>query len=523
MSGIFGTMNIANSGLQAMQSAVNTTSNNISNAQTEGYSRKRVNLVTNTPLHLTGIGEISTGVRIDGVTRIRDVFTDRQVRTETARLNSFEAQNTVYDQLEIIFNEPSDTGISDAMESMWNAWQELSKTPESVTARTIVLEQSTTMANRFNHTASQLDSLRAETLFQVNQSTFEINAKLEQLTAVDAQIQSAVNREMVPNDLLDQRDLLLDQLSAYLNFSTEEFADGGIQITIDGQPMLEQSPAPRFSVVQSIEAFEDNDTGAAMKRIGIAQSGDSNNIMVIEIPADEAGDLSDWKPGAVLTSKTASPEALADFSVIKTGEGKVSGLQSMLTELDQYTEKLDALASGMAALINTVHSNDSDNNWNAFFTSRHNDDVITAASIQVNSDLKEAPELIAAGKLQAGTGPDGDGSRALAIASLRDVSLKASDFNPDTMRFEAATGESSDARYRATVAGLGVDAAYSRTMAENETSLLNQLHQRRESVMGVSIDEEISALVKFQNGYQANARVMTTLTNMLDTLINMVR
>lgn len=522
MSGIFGTMNIANSGLQAMQSAVNTTSNNISNAQTEGYSRKRVNLVTNTPQHLAGIGEISTGVRIDGVTRIRDVFTDRQVRTENARLNSFEAQNGVYDQLEIIFNEPSDTGISDAMQEMWNAWQELSKTPESVTARTIVLEQSTTMTDRFNHTASQLESLKAETLFQVNQGTFEINAKLEQLSAVDTQIQSAVNREMVPNDLLDQRDLLLDQLSAYLTFSTEDFADGGIQITIDHQPMLEQSPAPRFSVIQSVDDFTDGDTGIDMKRIGIAQSGDSNNIRFIEVPQAEAGDLSAWKPGTVVASKAASPEALTDFTVVKTGEGKVSGLQSMLSELDQYTERIDALASGMAALINTVHSNNDEVNWNAFFTSRSGD-PITAASIQVNSELKGDPELIAAGKLQAGTGPDGDGSRALAIASLRDVSLKASSFDTNTMRFETATGDTSDARYRTTVAGLGVDAAYSRTMAENETSLLNQLHQRRESVMGVSIDEEISALVKFQNGYQANARVMTTLTSMLDTLINMVR
>ena len=288
--------------------------------------------------------------------------------------------------------------------------------------------------------------------------------------------------------------------------------------------MLEQSPAPRFSVVQSVEDVADSETGIiTMKRIGIAQNGDSNNIMIIEIPETEAGDLSAWKPGTVLSSTVGTPEALTDFTVIKTGEGKVSGLQSMLTELDQYTEKIDALASGMAALINTVHSNDGDDTWNTFFTSRNNGDPITAASIQVNSTLKGAPELIAAGKLQAGTGPDGDGSRALAIASLRDVSLKASDFNPDTMRFETTTGDTSDARYRATVAGLGVDAAYSRTMAENETSLLNQLHQRRESVMGVSIDEEISALVKFQNGYQANARVMTTLTNMLDTLINMVR
>lgn len=520
MSGIFGTMNIANSGLQAMQSAVNTTSNNISNAQTEGYSRKRVNLVTNTPQHLAGIGEISTGVKIEGVTRIRDVFTDRQVRLETGRFNTFESQNGVYDRLEIIFNEPSETGISDAMQEMWNAWQELSKTPESITARTIVVEQSTTMADRFSHTASQLQDLKSETLFQVSQNTFEINTKLEQLVAVDEQIKAAVTREMVPNDLMDQRDLLLDQLSAFVAFSTTDLADGGIRLSIGGQTVMDNNtPTPSFSTVQSVETYISSDN-RSMTKIGIAINGDVNNLSTIDIPQVDAGDLTNWKAGSVIASTAQPAENLADFTVIKTGDGSVLGLQSMLAEVDDYTQKIDALASGMAALINKVHSGDGQSM--AFFVGQ-DDSPVTAASIRVNPDLKANPQWINTGQLFDGEGPVGDGSRALAIAALRDVSLNAADYDATTMTYKTTTGDTADARYRATIAGLGVDAAYSRTMADNETSLLNQLHQRRESVMGVSIDEEISALVKFQTGYQANARVMTTLTSMLDTLINMVR
>lgn len=518
MSGIFGTMNIANSGLQAMQSAVNTTSNNISNAQTEGYSRKRVNLVTNTPQHLVGIGEISTGVKIEGVTRIRDVFTDRQVRLETGRFNTFESQNGVYDRLEIIFNEPSETGISDAMQEMWNAWQELSKTPESITARTIVVEQSTTMGDRFNHTASQLQDLKSETMFQVSQNTFEINTKLEQLTAVDEQIKSAVTREMVPNDLMDQRDLLLDQLSAFVTFSKTDLADGGIQLSIGGQIVMgNNTPTPSFSTVQSVETFEGED-GTPWVKVAVAVKGDVNTIEILEAPL--LGDLNTWKAGSVIAPTTQSVENPTGFTMVKTGDGSVYGLQSMLAELDDYTQKIDALASGMAGLINQVHNPEM--NGLDFFVSSV-DGPITAATIQVNPDLKDKPELIATGKSAASDAPVGDGSRALAIAALRDVSLNAADYDETTMTFKTTNGDTADARYRATIAGLGVDAAYSRTMAENETSLLNQLHQRRESVMGVSIDEEISVLVKFQTGYQANARVMTTLTSMLDTLINMVR
>jgi flagellar hook-associated protein 1 FlgK len=172
----------------------------------------------------------------------------------------------------------------------------------------------------------------------------------------------------------------------------------------------------------------------------------------------------------------------------------------------------------MAELINTVHSNEGEHP--NFFVSGSGG-KIRAATIRVNPDLKDHPQDIIAGK--TADGPEGDGSRALAIARLRDVSLNAAGYSKDTFSFSSQSGDTSDARYRSMIAELGVSSAYSRNMAENETSLLNQLHQRRESVMGVSVDEEISALIKFQNGYQANARVMSTLVSMLDTLISMAR
>lgn len=519
MSGIFGTMNIANTGLQAMQSAVNTTANNISNAQTEGYSRKRVNLVTNTPFHLNGIGEISTGVRIEGVTRIRDAFTDRQVRIETGRFNTYEAQNGVYDRLEIIFNEPSETGISDAMQQMWNAWQELSKTPESITARTIVVEQSTTMADRFNHTAAQLESLKSETLYQIQQNAFEINTKFEQLTAVDTQIRSAVNREMVPNDLMDQRDLLLDQLSALVKFTVKDREDGGIDLNMNQKIMMGDVKPPQFSVVQRVESALDQEGNDVLK-IEVAMGGDLSRVKTFELRGEAASEAAHWREGWLVVSEPSADPDFSIFQVLEPGEGRAKGHQNMLKELEAYSQKLDQLAAGIADLVNQVHRDESGVN---FFMAKDGSGTITAATLQVNGMLRSKPEAIAAGKSYGSDAPSGDGSRALAIAALRDVSLGAENYNRETMRFAAGKGDTADARYRALVAGLGVDAAYSRTMQDNETSLLNQLHQRRESVMGVSIDEEITALVKFQNGYQANARVMTTLTQMLDTLINMVR
>lgn len=521
MSGIFGTMNIANSGMRAMQESVNTTSNNIANAHTEGYARKRVTLVTNTPMHLPGVGEISTGVRTDGVMRIRDVFTDRQVRLENGRFETFSARNSIYDQLEIVFNEPSQTGISASMQEMWNSWQELGKTPESLTARTIVIEQSTTLADRFNHTAVQLEGLQNETLFQVSQSVFEVNTRLEQLKAVDKQIMEAVNREMTPNDLLDQRDLLLDQLSGFLTYSVKDQSDGGISLKLDGQEVLYKTAPPTFSVVQSVREIEDED-GVNKIEIQIAVNGDTNQLRTLSVPLDQTGHIQGWKAGTLLSSNLHAPSEAslteAAFTMVVAGEGRIHGLQTMMTEVGQSIDKLDTLASGMAELINTVHSNEGEHP--NFFVSGSGG-KIRAATIRVNPDLKDHPQDIIAGK--TADGPEGDGSRALAIARLRDVSLNAAGYSKDTFSFSSQSGDTSDARYRSMIAELGVSSAYSRNMAENETSLLNQLHQRRESVMGVSVDEEISALIKFQNGYQANARVMSTLVSMLDTLISMAR
>jgi len=512
-------MNIANSGMRAMQESVNTASNNIANAQTEGYARKRVNLVTNVPQQIPGIGEISTGVRTEGVMRIRDAFIDTQVRLETSRYETFASQNEVNDQLEIIFSEPSSTGISAAMRDTWNAWQELSKTPESTTSRTLVLEQSVTLADRFNHTASQLKGLESDILNQISQNVFEVNTRLEQLKAVDEQIMESVNRGIAPNDLMDQRDLMLDQLSGFVTFEVQENQDGGISLKTNGIELIRRPANDVFSVVQSTEMIPADGDEPAYVSVILAAGGSSNELRTLMIPASEY-EGAEWKVGsAVVTSRETQGDFL-EYRPVEFSIGRIQGLQSMLDETAGYARQLDEVASGLAGLVNQVYGEDS---GTEFFTAGDDSGVIRADNIRVNQELRDDPWSLQAGKDL--DGPAGDGSRALAVAALRNVGLNTelSTYDPETMSFTASNGESADGRYRALVTQLGVSSNYSRSMQDNETALLNQLHQRRESVMGVSIDEEIAALIKFQNGYQANARVMSTLVTMLDTLINMGR
>mgnify|MGYP001418873904 CR=1 FL=1 len=537
MAGIFGTLYVANSGMRAMQESINTSANNIANSQTEGYSRKRVNLVTNAPQYYMGIGEISTGVRIDSVTRIRDEFLDRQVRAERGRFATYEAKNEILGKVETIFREPSETGLNKAMSEMWDAWQELSKTPENSTARTIVTEQARTFTDMLNHMATQLQETREEVHSGIAKSTLDVNTLVEQIRTLDNQIINLTTDGILPNDLLDSRDLMLDKLSDLTNFKVVPQADGGISLTIGGEEMVKEKVQTMMSAVKSVSGPD----GSGNFLVTLVPGGDERQESVSVTMT--AAELADLKAGDVVFHQPGDLEGTPDpdnFEKFVPTNGRLAGQQMLLTELDGYEAELDNLARSVAGLVNTVHRTSvvpgdpilgtsdvsSDVGGLDFFVSS-DAGAITASSIRVNQELLDDVSKINVGKYTGGA--DGDGSRALAIAQLRNVRMNVGDgttgaYDGLSMTFaNLDTGDTTDNYFKNSVARLGVSAQQAIRMMDNQEALLNQMNERRESISGVSIDEEVSDLIKFQNGYAANARVMSTLVMMLDTLINIAR
>ncbi len=545
MAGIFGTLYVANSGMRAMQESINTSANNIANSQTEGYSRKRVNLVTNAPQYYMGIGEISTGVRIDSVTRIRDEFLDRQVRAERGRFATYEAKNEILGKVETIFREPSETGLNKAMSEMWDAWQELSKTPENSTARTIVTEQARTFTDMLNHMATQLQETRGEVHSGIAKSTLDVNTLVEQIRTLDNQIINLTTDGILPNDLLDSRDLMLDKLSDLTNFKVVPQADGGISLTIGGEEMVKGKVQTMMSTVKSVEPQVDGGGNIIGYEVVLVPGGDErqNGVNLTISGSDLPAGLENLKAGDVVFHHPGDLEGTPDpdnFEKFVPTNGRLAGQQMLLTELDGYEAELDNLARSVAGLVNTVHQRSVDPtdpsgpylaDGIAFFVAGDGGTEINASSIRVNQVLLDDVSQINVGKYKGGA--DGDGSRALAIAQLRNVRMnvgtdKVEDikdrFDPETMTVaNDAGGDTTDNYFKNSVARLGVSAQQAIRMMDNQEALLNQMNERRESISGVSIDEEVSDLIKFQNGYAANARVMSTLVTMLDTLINIAR
>ena len=228
MSGLLSTLNTAKSGMNVSQVAIQTTSHNISNINTPGYSRQRVNQSASSPYSMPGknsnfgAGQIGTGAQIDNVTRIRNSFYDYQYRSESHQYGSTSVKYEYFKNIEGIFNEPSDTAISSSLNSFFNSWSELSKDPQSSGVKSVVIENGKYLSNSINSAFKRLESLEEGLDKQSEYIIDEVNSMLSQLDKLEKNIKIIQGSGKSPNDFLDQRDQLLDNLSFKLNINDKD-------------------------------------------------------------------------------------------------------------------------------------------------------------------------------------------------------------------------------------------------------------------------------------------------------------
>ncbi|MDK2816825.1 MAG: flagellar hook-associated protein 1 [Moorella sp. (in: firmicutes)] len=467
MPGTFFGFNTALRGMQAQQRGIYTTAHNIANANTEGYTRQRVVLATLPAYpvpsmnHPGGQGwQIGTGVDSQETRRMRDEFLDTQIRRETGTLGQWEQIQDVLEQVEIVFNEPSDTGLSTLMSQFWAAWQELSKYAESSPVRTTVVETANALAEAFNHSAAQLETIKNDIDQTIELKVKEINSLAQQIADLNGQIKNIVTVGDQPNDLLDQRDLLLDRLGKMIDFTVTTSSNGTITITLGGGGNL-------------VEEVDGSTTIHKLKSSG-------SDVSWVE---------EDTQPPLTISN------------------GELFGLQKVKSEVETYLTNLDTLAGELATAVNNEHKKgvDLSGTGGEDFLVAEDGGSITAANIQVNPNIQADVTKIAAAT--AGGGP-GDGSIALAIAQLQHKLIPS------------LSNATFDDYYKNFTAKLGVDAHEAVRMTTNQGVLVDQLTNRKESISGVSLDEEMANMIQYQRAYEAAARMITTLDAMLDKIIN---
>ncbi|MCB2288838.1 flagellar hook-associated protein FlgK [Clostridium sp. CS001] len=596
MSGLFGTFNVAKRGMFAQQKAIDVTTHNISNANTEGYSRQRATMETTRPFGMPsmnnaiGPGQLGTGVQISSISRIRDSFLDYQVRTENGTKGWYEGREQFLTEIESIMNEPSDTGVSTLLGKVFDSWQELSKHPESSNARTVVAQQSKALTDELNNTYKQLINLKGNSQDVIKQNVVDINNMLNQINELNQQVISVKVGGNEPNDLMDKRDLLVDQLSTKfgINIDKKNLAGEDLKPTdtegMENAYLVRCNPndeVRRFSYVNSIlpsnppkpghteryevtyyrngdmskeenkvtitmdldsKGYKDLDQGRVLwaDKEGYAIDGSGNRIAGKNSNGDEV------PPGITTVTTPAStttPVNMDDIKLFKPEKGELKGYMSVQEDIDIYVDQLNRLAKGIAFSINAVHSGESTANEDLFFVNGDNATAsgeldINAGNISINEDLLKDVMKINVGKI-AGAGAT-DGNRALAIAMLRDVRLEIQGVEADTTReafllkneFKSDTvlgvmmvnsnsnGMTIGGYFKDTVNRLAVQTQEAKRIVKNHEALLSSLDEARTSISGVSLDEEMANMIQFQHAYQANAKIISTVDELLDVVIN---
>lgn len=587
MSGLFATFNVAKRGMSAQQKAIDVTTHNIANANTEGYSRQRATMETTKPFGMPtmnnamGPGQLGTGVQISSIIRIRDGFLDYQVRTENGTKGLYEGREQFLTEIESIMNEPSDTGVSSLLGKVFDSWQELSKHPESSNARTVVAQQSKALTDELNNTYNQLAKLKNNSQEVIKQNVVDVNNILDQINTLNQQVISVKVGGNEPNDLMDKRDLLVDQLSSKFGITIDKKNLSGEDLRPTEQKgmvnayLVKSNPndeVRRFSYVNSIiptanageysvTYYKNGDMSSEENRVTMTMNLNSEQYKDLDqgrvLWADKEGyaidgsgnriagkDASNNDIPAGITTSTALAN-MSNIKLFKPEKGELKGYMSVQVDIDVYVDQINRLAKGIAFSINAVHSGkiDAAEDQLKFFINSDplgTEEAITAGNISINEDILKDVMLIKVGK-ETNPGTT-DGNRALAIAKLRDVRLEIQNIDVGTVvttralflagKFENDTtlgvsivnsnlnGMTIGNYFKDTVNRLAVQTQEAKRIVKNHEALLASLDESRTSIAGVSLDEEMANMIQYQHAYQANAKIISTVDELLDVVIN---
>ena len=454
MSSLFGIMSIATGALEAEQGAMDTTANNVANANTPGYSRLRPVLVESDPVVIGSIA-YGTGVTLEKIQSLRDPILQLRIAEETQQQGQLNAFISQMQQAQVQFTT-STSDIGTEISNFFSSLAQLSANPTSIPVRQGVLTAAGNLATAFNTVANSLEQQQSSINQNVVQDVQQVNTLTSQIATLNTQISQMQGVNEDASALVDQRDVLIGQLSNLIDVS-EIQSDNGITLTTS------------------------NGTALVAGGQSFALSTQTNTT-------DGQQDI--YSQGTDITSKLTSGELTG---LIQIRDQSIPGLLS----------NLDTLASGLANALNAANKQGFDLNGKAggnLFTSPSASGQGYAANMAV---AITDPSLIAASS-------DGSQGSNGNVANLSGVENQ-----------NVAGGQTPTDYYSGIVSAVGNDISDSSAELSATQSILTQLQDQRNSISAVSLNEEASNMVQYQNAYEAAAHVVTTINDMLYTVINM--
>lgn len=493
----FGSLYIGVTGLLNQRTSLNTVSHNMANTENPNYVRQSA-LHANQYYRDNGRPnlQVGTGSKISQIRQIRDGFLDIRFRAETAKFGFHQAKDEVLEEVENIFviqKGRDKVGLPEVMNTFWHNISELSKHPEALTNRSLVYQQGVAVSDTLNRMAKQLDDLRRNLNKEIYNNIERCNSILDRISTINQNIRTyegaspkiegtdANGVKFSMNDLRDERNALVDELSKIIPITVHQNYDGELVVHVHGKMMVGGGYVNHI-IPKADEkglffpAFEDD-----QQHINLGQ-------------------------GAGLKSD-------------KEAYGVLGGLLRVRDEsIPKYHKQLDDFARALATEINKLHRNGYGLKDDItaplvrrpFFLQQSgvdDDDKITAANIRMNSELANLNNIAA-----SESGAVGDGKIFEKIMALR----KKDDFIVDKNGKKYTV----DTYFRNTVFEVGVERQSSRTVAEAQIKTMMAIDERRQEISGVSLDEEMADMLKYQHAYSANSRVINVVDEMMDQIVN---
>jgi flagellar hook-associated protein 1 FlgK len=460
MTTLNGMLDLSRRALSAQQLALAVIGHNTANVNTPGFSRQRVQLSPSWAFQMAQ-GALGTGVNVVGIQQIHDYLLDRNLRQSYSDFSQWEAIDNSLQSLENIFGDTStSTNLEDLLTQFWNSWQDLANDPENLTARSSLRENAQSLCSEFNRLHTQFASQRQSHDQEIVVRVNEVNTKASAIADLNARIAQIESSGGMANDLRDQRTTLLNDLSSLVNLQVTDQQNGQINVYVGGQILVQGDMSQQIATQER------------------------------SVPGGVVHDLV-WQDGG---------------SAVILSQGQIAGLIEMRDErIPEVSASLDELVNTLVEQVNTAHAAGyglNGSSGNDFF----DPETTGAGDISLSGAVLSSLEVIAA----SGSGAPGDNSTALAIAGLQNELLMED-------------GTATIGNYYANlVSEIGVGRQNATFRHTQEQAALDQLETQRESISGVSLDEEMTNMIQYQQAYEAAARMVATVSQLMDTVINLV-
>jgi flagellar hook-associated protein 1 FlgK len=545
-----GLLGTAASGLQAFQRAISVTGHNISNANTDGYTRQRVELGTRPP-SFTGQGFIGNGVQIESIERVFDEFVTERLRNTTSSSSQYETLALLSGRVSNLLGDDQ-AGLGNGLEAFFNAVQALADDPSSIPVRQLLLAEGESLVARFHNLDTQLDSMRDEINGGLSNMVAEINSLSTAIAEANRNIVDATSQGSgaAPNDLLDERDNLINRLSELVSVRTVEQENGATNVFVgSGQSLVTGFLASELRTVPN--NFDNRHLDIAVVGAGIstvitgnltggqlgatldfrdrmldpAQNGLGRIAVTVATEFNRQHGLGmdlDGVAGTDFFSVTA-PQVAANLNNTGAASVTVGFDNANIDDLstDDYLLGFDGAAWSLSRLSDGQPVTMTGSG--PFFADGLQIDIAGGAAAgdrflirptrSASADVSMLlgnPREIAAAASAAAPAP-GDNSNALLLANLQ----VAQTMENATTSFQGAYGQ--------LVGELGTQTRSAQINSDAQAALLSQAQQSRDAVSGVNLDEEAANLLRFQQAYQAIAQVISVADSTFQTLLSAVR